>query len=914
MENMRSRYQQGGMPLYALGKANAPKRQLGTVIDTEPVTTFKRTANQNLEASLSSQGSSSSGSRGSKRKTREDDEEDDIDLLSHPSDEEVDIKRIWQTGSKATKAPEKTAATKRDAPIKKEVSKRYGKELSDAPPSNQLALKHPKKTDSVVDVDRSSSPLSDINNHDRKTVTKPSKTQNAAKSRPVVRFPIGDVTVVSKSLEPAKKSIKARQIYPDITRTSAKEVSPVKVSKKVKDTDARQPASFPDLPELSSVPIKSKVKLKQTVKVRDVQQFPLDISAKSKKEKARRRSSGIQIIESDEEDDDDPIAMSKQDELLTFGGGPRPFPMALSSQPLSQTSTTKESGKSIRSKRSAEDSEDEKASKRSRPSPEQDDDLYDETAISFSNDKKVDPSTLCHYCDEPWPSTPSPALLALLERTKRKSYKDPRPGNVLGLTAPITVFIEVCQRHRFEMTLLPRALRKGWPTKIDWSRIPKRMEKFKKKLVAFVQNPSSSHFWRDLRDDMKEIGKTKIGSVSGQFATFERALPGYYGEQGSYVIHQTLYSIFPQDSIADDNVYPLSPDQFTTHVLVPESALLLIQEDMNLDDRAAALKIMEESKQFGVSMYPEQAQGDDVTEVGERLAKQRAEERRKLLEERGETDADVRRQVEEEEREAKKPKPKPKPVMKPKKDVDMGSVKESGDELKLKKPKIKSKPVAELPISAGPTPVERKPKKRQNDEDEMDMGLETPRPGRVISQETSVMAWREKPNSSSSDAQPQTGKKTSSKKRLPVSLSSPTRPPKTSTMVQKKEDHWNRRLLDDPVLLSSDDEDPPWAKLEEFLKPKNRAMSVSSQANESTPRPSKKGKTKTKAIESESEGMTDDSMSVRASMSNNTKPPMIDLNAKNKEKKVRRPVPLPVPGTGASAALKKPFVAPKKMK
>jgi hypothetical protein len=138
----------------------------------------------------------------------------------------------------------------------------------------------------------------------------------------------------------------------------------------------------------------------------------------------------------------------------------------------------------------------------------------------------VDPSTICPYCDEPWPSAPSPTLVSLLERTKRRSYADPRPGNALGLKAPLAAFVELCQRHSFEMTHLPLALARGWPTRIDFASIPKRIGAFRKELGRLIGRPDESQFWREVRDDVKEVGRNKVVSVSGQYATFERTQPG----------------------------------------------------------------------------------------------------------------------------------------------------------------------------------------------------------------------------------------------------------------------------------------------------------------------------------------------------------------------------------------------------
>jgi hypothetical protein len=112
--------------------------------------------------------------------------------------------------------------------------------------------------------------------------------------------------------------------------------------------------------------------------------------------------------------------------------------------------------------------------------------------------------------------------------------------------------------------------------------------------------------------------------------------------------------MFPIKTVSPDVVSPLSVDQFFTNVLVPEAALLLIKEDMSLNTREDAIQVMQESKEYGIMMFSEQAQPDDVAEIGEKFARERAQEQRKLLEEMHETDADIKRQVEKEEREARR--------------------------------------------------------------------------------------------------------------------------------------------------------------------------------------------------------------------------------------------------------------------
>src|ERR1700721_4458042 len=102
-----------------------------------------------------------------------------------------------------------------------------------------------------------------------------------------------------------------------------------------------------------------------------------------------------------------------------------------------------------------------------------------DTARSNEN---TDPSTLCPYCDLPLPSIPTPRLRNLLKCTAARSYPDPRPSNPLGLRASVSVFVDVCQRHKFESDLLPKARIKGWKEKIDWKLLRRRITGFTKRL------------------------------------------------------------------------------------------------------------------------------------------------------------------------------------------------------------------------------------------------------------------------------------------------------------------------------------------------------------------------------------------------------------------------------------------------
>lgn len=161
-------------------------------------------------------------------------------------------------------------------------------------------------------------------------------------------------------------------------------------------------------------------------------------------------------------------------------------------------------------------------------------------------DPSIDPSTLCPYCDDPLPATPTPHLLALLASTRAKSYKDPRPTNPTGLKAPLSTFITVCQRHRFESVRLPEAERRGWPQVIRFEDVRGRVEAMRERLEAIILDGAESGgvseeeesegrvrgprgmsvFWVEMMKEVKKKGSRAVVGVSGQFASFEKTQPG----------------------------------------------------------------------------------------------------------------------------------------------------------------------------------------------------------------------------------------------------------------------------------------------------------------------------------------------------------------------------------------------------
>ncbi|EJU03670.1 hypothetical protein DACRYDRAFT_77371 [Dacryopinax primogenitus] len=214
---------------------------------------------------------------------------------------------------------------------------------------------------------------------------------------------------------------------------------------------------------------------------------------------------------------------------------------------------------------------------------------------------------LCPFCDEPWPERPSKRLTELLKQVKPRAWKDPRYSNPDGLSAPLEIFVSLCTLHRSETSHIPEGIAQGWPTTLDFNRIPKRLEQRKDSLKAIISSPSASPFFQAAKNDIFEKGTRVAGSVFGQYETFERCQPGYYGEQGMITIQRALMFMFP--NMVASNTRPLSVDDFIRQVLVPEAAILLIRQDLQLS-RAKALQVLLKSRKYGLAQFPDRDGGE----------------------------------------------------------------------------------------------------------------------------------------------------------------------------------------------------------------------------------------------------------------------------------------------------------------
>ncbi|KAL5492496.1 hypothetical protein ACEPAI_3943 [Sanghuangporus weigelae] len=338
--------------------------------------------------------------------------------------------------------------------------------------------------------------------------------------------------------------------------------------------------------------------------------------------------------------DEDPLLMNRNDEIVNRGGL-APFPMLLEDRPQpSDSDFAKVSNSSADGSDYHTLGQNKRESNGVRYVADTVDRLFTQT------DVQPDPKTLCPYCDMPFPPNPTPLLIDMLKRIPK--YPDARPTNPLGLKAPLLSYVTMCQRHQFEMQLLPKARAAGWPTCIDFTTLPGRIHALRKHMTVLLRDKGKSIFWRELKKDIDKYGARKTMGVTNQFDSFEKSQPGYYGEQGAVIITQTLSHLFPPDSIDPDRVAPLTPTEFTRCVLVPECAVALIQEDLGSGTSTEyAIRTLRKSSKYGTAMFPDldnrdaMSVGEDLgmgQQVGEAIMKERVRARRaEISEEEKET-------------------------------------------------------------------------------------------------------------------------------------------------------------------------------------------------------------------------------------------------------------------------------------
>ncbi|KAI8884109.1 hypothetical protein K501DRAFT_248475 [Backusella circina FSU 941] len=197
-----------------------------------------------------------------------------------------------------------------------------------------------------------------------------------------------------------------------------------------------------------------------------------------------------------------------------------------------------------------------------------------------------------------------------LSKKRKQDGSIEKPLLLKKLEIPELSAKEFCHLHKLEMRMKPLGVKKSYPIVIRFDKLPGRVQKMEKDLLDVIEGKTECSFFNDIKEVFKEEGSNKARSTFSLMSRIDKALPGYYGPRGSAVLVETLGKLFMETNILKrEHTKPLQPVEYLQQVLVPESAVRLIQEDLKKkklpSSREIAVNTMKESIEFGTVVHSE---------------------------------------------------------------------------------------------------------------------------------------------------------------------------------------------------------------------------------------------------------------------------------------------------------------------
>ncbi|KAJ7823486.1 hypothetical protein B0H14DRAFT_2163816, partial [Mycena olivaceomarginata] len=136
-----------------------------------------------------------------------------------------------------------------------------------------------------------------------------------------------------------------------------------------------------------------------------------------------------------------------------------------------------------------------------------------------------------------------------------------------------------CVRHRFESQHLPNGLTAGWPLKPDFSALFRRILELGPTLRLLCKDISNSTFFVEARKYYKGKSTPQWRNMHRQIVLLSKAQDSAYGERGYEIFNHTLHFMFPDHCLNLEDFYPLAHEMIIRQVLIPETAVRIIQAD-----------------------------------------------------------------------------------------------------------------------------------------------------------------------------------------------------------------------------------------------------------------------------------------------------------------------------------------------
>ncbi|EPQ50067.1 hypothetical protein GLOTRDRAFT_97252 [Gloeophyllum trabeum ATCC 11539] len=222
---------------------------------------------------------------------------------------------------------------------------------------------------------------------------------------------------------------------------------------------------------------------------------------------------------------------------------------------------------------------------------------------SDSDDDVVTPR--CPYCDEKIPFAPTQRMIQMDNALRKITYLNPSPKNPHHRTAEsFRVYFSYCELHRWAREELPKAQADGWPIEPDFASLWNRIWDLQADLLQIAANPKKNEFFIKTRELYTPgLSSRKVESLGAQYKRFEGKSAGYYGGTGWVILELILKHLIPDGQIDLTRAKPLSYNALVSEVLLPETTVRLIQEDLSLQ-RADAIDVFHDSSRFGSVAHP----------------------------------------------------------------------------------------------------------------------------------------------------------------------------------------------------------------------------------------------------------------------------------------------------------------------
>jgi RTC4-like domain len=156
-----------------------------------------------------------------------------------------------------------------------------------------------------------------------------------------------------------------------------------------------------------------------------------------------------------------------------------------------------------------------------------------------------------------------------------------------------------CRRHD-NVTIIEEGKKQGYPSKIDFTGLRKRVLERLSVVNEVVKNPSESEYYKTLK---KASGNRSVVQPMTMINVFDELQPGYYGPRGREIISDTVLkkmgdSIRKTDAIFEELRFCGGVTEFISSIVVPEIGVRLVMEDRGLK-REEAVKVMRRSVPYG---------------------------------------------------------------------------------------------------------------------------------------------------------------------------------------------------------------------------------------------------------------------------------------------------------------------------